>query len=209
MGRPYTGADYTTSALRLDIRHLVRWGLIAKGRTAHTSITYTDGAEVKLEARDTGESRRTLSITFRLRDYSGSLETWNQEVELQALPSNLGKGEVLYFYCSRSGKRCRILYRAYHSKGFYHREAFRYRLYYPLQVIGKLERANTQYFATEKRLDRLHTKRKQSTYKGLPTQRETKKEQLYEQLEELDNLRWSPQCMPKRLRGLLMGLSNY
>jgi hypothetical protein len=73
-------------------------------------------------------------ITFA---YTQNGESINYNVRLISIPSNLGKGEILYFVCPTTGKRCRKLYR--NSKYFLHREAFRY-LYYEKQNESKKNR---------------------------------------------------------------------
>ena len=201
MGRPYTGADYTTSAYQLRVGDLRRGGVIRKGRTVRATITWADGGPtLNIESSWTGAAP-SLSLEFRLREANGSVETWTQRIELQTAPSPL-QGELLYFICPRSGKTCRKLYRAYHSHGFYHRTAFSYRLYYPQQASSTYKRADRQLLAAERKLEKLQAKRRTSTYLGQPTRRAVRIAQLQEEAERLEVLRWSPQFMPKGIRHL-------
>ena len=198
MGRPYTGADYTTSARKLKLKDLLRGGVIRMGETVEAVLSWGTSPAVRIRSTYLPKEK-FLELTYQ--DQDGT--SWTQRVELTTLPSNLGRGEVVYFLCPRSGKRCRILYQAYHSRGFYHREAFSYRLYYPSQAVGKLERANDRYHRAEAQLMAMDRTRKQETYQGKPTRRTLKREKLLSQLEELDNLRWSPEYIPKRLQAVL------
>ena len=95
---------------------------------------------------------------------------------------------------------CRILYRAYHARDFRSRWGFSYRLYYPSQVCGKLNRWDETYWNTERHLERSKGKRKPGTYRGKPTKRSERRERLYTQLERADELRFSLAAWPKRLR---------
>ena len=205
MGRPYTGADYTTSAYQLRVGDLRRGGVIRKGRTVRATITWADGGPtLNIESNWTGAAP-SLSLEFRLREANGSVETWTQRIELQTAPSPL-QGELLYFICPRSGKRCRKIYRAYHSRGFYHRTAFSYRLYYPVQASSWMKRPDRQLQAVERRLDKLLAMRSTATYQDRPTKRAQQIAQLKEEAERLEELRWSPEYMPKAIRHLFPSL---
>jgi hypothetical protein len=200
MGRPYTGADYTTSAYQLQVGDLRRRGVIVRGKTVRATMSWPDGGPT-LDMESTWTDReQSLSLSFRLGE-----ETWTQRIAIQTAPSPL-QGELLYFLCPRSGKRCRKLFRAYHSHGFYHRTAFGYRLYYPQQASSTYKRADRQLLAAERKLATLQAKRRTSTYLGQPTRRAVRIAELQEEAERLEVLRWSPQFMPKAIRHLFPSL---
>ena len=201
MGRPYTGADYTTSAYQLQVGDLRRRGVIVRGKTVRATMSWPDGGPIlDMESTWTGAAP-TLSLEFRLQEANGSVETWTQRIELQTAPSPL-QGELLYFICPRSGKRCRKLYRAYHSHGFYSRTAFSYRLYYPVQASSRMKKPDRQLQAVERRLAKLQAMRSTDTYQGRPTKRAHRITQLEEEAERLRVLSWSPEFMPKAIRHL-------
>ena len=200
MGRPYTGADYTTNAYQLQVGDLRRRGVIVRGKTVRATMSWPDGGPT-LDMESTWTDReQSLSLSFRLGE-----ETWTQRIAIQTAPSPL-QGELLYFLCPRSGKRCRKLFRAYHSHGFYHRTAFGYRLYYPQQASSTYKRADRQLLAAERKLATLQAKRRTSTYLGQPTRRAVRIAELQEEAERLEVLRWSPQFMPKAIRHLFPSL---
>lgn len=70
-------------------------------------------------------------------EYSQTEESINYKLQIVYIPSNLGKGEILYFVCPNTGKHCRKLY--HNSKYFLHREAFNH-LYYQKQIESKKSR---------------------------------------------------------------------
>ena len=200
MGRPYTGADYTTNAYQLQVGDLRRRGVIVRGKTVRATMSWPDGGPT-LDMESTWTDReQSLSLSFRLGE-----ETWTQRIAIQTAPSPL-QGELLYFLCPRSGKRCRKLFRAYHSHGFYHRTAFGYRLYSPQQASSTYKRADRQLLAAERKLATLQAKRRTSTYLGQPTRRAVRIAELQEEAERLEVLRWSPQFMPKAIRHLFPSL---
>ncbi len=142
-----------------------------------------------------------MALSYTWTDpYTGKPEEIRQRIDLVSKPANLGRGTVLYFRCPSTGRLCRILYRAYHARTFRSRWGFSYRLYYPGQVCGKLDRWNTRYWDVERHLDRTKTKRKAGSYRGKPTKRAERMERLYAELSRTEELRWSPASWPKRIR---------
>jgi len=202
MGRQYTGADYTTSAYQLDTGQLRRSGVIVEGSTVRATMTWPDGPTVEMESTWT-EQERSLFLKFRLEEYREEPIEWTQRIHLQTNPSNLGQGEVLYFTCPRTGKRCRKIYRAYHSRGFYHREAFHRPLYYPVQASSLYKKPDRQFCSVERSLEKLKAKRSTSTYLGKPTRRSLRTNKLQEELYRLEELRWSDEYVPKAIRNLV------
>lgn len=163
-------------------------------------MCWASGESLELESSWT-EAEPSLLLSFR--DNDG--ETWTQAIALRTAPSPL-QGELLYFVCPRSGKTCRKLYRAYHSRGFFHREAFTYRLYYPQQLSPKLSLPDYQLQAVERKLTRLRRKRRTSSYLGQPTRRAVRIEQLKAEALRLDELRWSLDYMPRQLQSVLSSI---
>ena len=200
MGRPYAGTDRTTSALTLEVGHLRRAGVLVKGRGIRATMCWASGESLELESSWT-EAEPSLLLSFR--DNDG--ETWTQAIALRTAPSPL-QGELLYFVCPRSGKTCRKLYRAYYSRGFFHREAFTYRLYYPQQLSPKLSLPDYQLQAVERKLTRLRRKRRTSSYLGQPTRRAVRMEQLRAEALRLEELRWSLDYMPRQLQSVLSSI---
>ena len=90
------------------------------------------------------------------------------KIYLLKIPSNLGKGFRYYFICPISGKRAKILYSAYGSLYFKHREEYKDRIYYEGQNDSKSFRDASSY-RIGKLLDDLYKKQKKSHYRGLPT----------------------------------------
>jgi len=205
MGRRYTGADYTTTAYQLDAGHLRRSGVVVPGKVVRSTMTWPDGAQLHVESTWT-EQEQSLSLQARMEGGYGEEQTWTQRIELRTFPSNLGQGELLSFVCPRSGKGARKLYRAYYSTGFYHREAFFRRVYYPLQASSWMKLPDRRYLATERKLEKLQAMRRTSTYRGQLTRRAGRIAKLREDLDQLEEIRWSPEYLPKALRGLLTQL---
>ena len=94
------------------------------------------------------------------------------QVRLVSINSNLGKGEVWYFICSRTGKRCRKLYLV--STYFYHLSAFK-GCYYEKQTYSRsnrnLYKSFELVFGTEKLYEQLYSKHFKKRYRGKETAR--------------------------------------
>ncbi|MDB5147093.1 MAG: hypothetical protein JWQ57_1113, partial [Mucilaginibacter sp.] len=114
--------------------------------------------------------------------------------------SNLGKGSVLYLVCPESGMNCRVLYRAYGCHRWKAREAYKNRLYYPIQLSSKMDRYNDRYWELDKQLTADRSRRLITHYKGQLTKRAVKRQKLELLQQQMDYLRWSSAAMPLNLR---------
>ena len=89
---------------------------------------------------------------------------FDYRIEFMTVPSNLGKGEVLYMVCPCDvGYRCRILYLAYDSHKWYSRQYYEkegQRIYYPSQALSKRDLAYNQRLRYEREIKELTFNRK-------------------------------------------------
>jgi hypothetical protein len=119
--------------------------------------------------------------------YQFKKEPRNYKVKLVSVPSNLGKGNVWYFVCPHTKKRCRVLY----SIGgyFLHREAFNGCMY-ESQTKSKhwrsLEKNFGAAFRTGEVYDELYSKYFKSHYRGKPTKRFKKLKAELDKAENID-----------------------
>ena len=131
------------------------------------------------------------------------MNTKDYKIYLTTILNNLGKGEVLYFPCPVTGKRCRVLYRAYGYHKWKSREAYNHRLYYDSQISSKMSYANDRFWAIERKIEKIRKSEKiHYTHQGEPTRKARYLESLREQQYYWDIKRWQPECMPKSLRGI-------
>ena len=206
MGRPYTGADTVYSCPRLELSRLQKAGYFTKGAEVSGSWTWTNGDAVAIFTRWHGAEIFMELVYTWTHPFDGTKHTIRQRFDMVSKPSNLGKGTVLYFRCPRTGRLCRILYRAYSARDFRSRWGFSYRLYYPSQTCGKRTRWDEVYWNAERHLERSKGQRNPGTYRGKPTKRALRRERLFMQLEQADEIRWSPAYWPKRL---FAGIAEY
>lgn len=116
--------------------------------------------------------------SFIIFDYQCNGEPRQYKVEIICKPSNLGKGNIMFFVCPSTQKLCRKLY--LHDGYFLHRTAFN-NLMYQKQIESKKWRGLTQIFDKAFTPDRVYQERYKkyfkTHYKGKPTKRYLKLEQ--------------------------------
>ena len=165
-------ANYPTTVedcLKISITKLKEWNYLSLGTKSGT-ISWSRNGEVhsKIDIKVTN----TGYTSFMILDYKCNGEPINYKVDIIRKPSNLGKGEILYFVCPRTRKHCRNLY--LNNSYFLHREASG-GLMYANQIISKTSRAMYSIFdravLNDEVYDELYSKYFKSHYKGKETKR--------------------------------------
>ncbi len=186
MGRQSTGIAKTASVCRIDMRYLTRWGVFKHGNCSF-SMEWNDGSSISLYLTN-GQEGHFLTASYSLTDRLGEVHHLNYRIYIDSIPSNLGRGFVYYFLCPNTGKRCRILYRAYGSHIFRARTSYPYRLYYPEQAESKKYRLFDKKASAEDKLKNLTEgrKRKQDYFMGKRTKYSLRKQAFLERFLMLD-----------------------
>lgn len=132
MGRWSKGCWQTQEAARIELSFLLKNGYLKKGKLIRGTLQWHCRGE------PTGsitlissyfENDIWLRLMYKITDRTtGEVKEYDYKIYLEVLRSNLGKGEVPYFVCPVSGRRCRILYRAYGYERWKSREAYQNRL---------------------------------------------------------------------------------
>jgi len=212
MGRNGTGAITIHSAKEIKVSRLVKAGFIKKGEIKFAGWRWTtNGVETGriwiITDYDVSEPYIWFIYTHTTRDDKRT--DLNYKVKLLERPSNLGLGHVLFFQCPVSFKPCRTLYLAYDSTIFKSREAYKNRIYYPLQTSSKLDRANDQYWQLENQINQLGKGRAAYMYAGKYTRRYIRMYRLLEKQEIADYWRWHPSTFPKGMRLSFDGFEDF
>ena len=186
MGRNSTGIVCTNEVMKLDISSLIKDGMFKKGVNLYScTLTWTDDGSISI-AMHNSNGHRYIRLCYltgaenRLMDY---------QINIVSIPSNLGKGSVLYFVCPDTGNNCRILYKTYRSDIFKSRAAYKTPIYYRLQQTSKRWLPNTKYWVLDRRIKELEKMRFTDTYKGVKTKRALLLERLKNEKAEADRLR--------------------
>jgi hypothetical protein len=208
MGRWSTGAITTGEACRIELSYLLKQGYLRKGKNISGVLSWTNGSSIQFESDLTSDEWFIRVAYQNTNSNSGEKTNHDYKIYLTTISSNLGKGEVLYFICPQSGKRCRILYKCYGSLIWKSRNAYMYRIYYDSQVCSKYDYHNTQYWSITKKLERLYKRGRKNHYRGNYTRLMKRVEQLEYKQKYHDKMRWLivPQSILKMVNN--MGLAS-
>ena len=188
MGRFSTGAITTGEAVRLELSFLLKEGKIQKGCKIQGSLAWNNGSSISFESCYQ-EEEKYIRLYYTLTRPTGEEYKLDYKIQFTTIPSNLGRGEIIYFVCPISGRRARILYRAYGSHYFKSRLAYRKRIYYAYQKCQKNFYDTERYFKLEKQIEALPKGRK-SHYRGKDTRHQQRIRKLNERLDYHDTKRW-------------------
>lgn len=195
--------------MRLELNYLLRKGYIQKGRGIRGSISWTKSGnwgskkcgEITIESTYPQEGPPRLRLLYSITEH-GKKTDYDYTINLAEIPSNLGRGSILYFICPETFQYCRKLYLAYGSPRFYSRGAYsrRCRLYYDPQLDSHGNRANTVYWRVKRQLEEMNKRRSTYRYNGKPTRRALRLERLKNKRDQADLIRWDFSCYPATVR---------
>ncbi len=177
MGRFSTRISTTNGSRKLDLRWMLRNKYFQKNIKVSGSMEWQDGSSSGFESLIT-DDEKYLRMIYTITDRKGIETHHDYKIQLVTVPSNLGKGEVLYFLCSESNKRARVLYMAYGHHKYIHRdwylEHYGVRLYYNSQSSSKEDYHNTMYFNLKRQVETIEeqiigVKHRKIQYKGKAT----------------------------------------
>lgn len=99
---------------------------------------------------------------YLIYEVESELET---RINLITVKSNLGFGNIYYFECPYTKRKCRVLYYVSNHKRFVSRYALNKRLYYRIQTLSKIDKYHERKRKIEKELERLENSRMKTHYK--------------------------------------------
>lgn len=210
MGRHSTGAWSVYESLRIEISYLIQRGYVVKGGITSSTLIWTDqhgnnsGSIGIICSYLQSAEYKYIQLNYTVTDKVGQKNYINDRVFLIEIPSNLDVGKFLYFLCPQTGRKCRILYRAYGSPIFKCRQAYSHRLYYDCQQSSKLSRYNNNYWRIDKHINNVkkQTCEAKRRYNGKLTKRACRQQRLLNKQNLMDELRWT-EGVPKRIRHLV------
>ena len=201
MGRYSTGVNTTKQTRRIELSYLLKKGFIQKGRCISGTLSWTDDSNIGIYTCYK-ESQAYIELDYTTTYHAtNEKKSFKYRIDLESIPSNLGKGEVLYMVCPVSAKRCRILYKCYGSQIWKSRYAYRYRIYYQSQISSKLHHYIDRYWDIEKHLEELYSRVVKSHYRGRKTALQRRIERLEYKQEYYDEMRW--RIVPKAIQNIL------
>jgi len=200
MGRYSTGAQKTNRSIRLEMSNLLKSKIISKGKTTRGSMGWNCGSNMGYLCSFNDHAAWIELSYIHTHRTTGEETDYKYKIYCERKPSNLGKGEVLYFICPISGLSCRKLYIAYGYPKFKARQAYKNRIYYPDQLSSKLDRPNDRYWRLKRELDAKDLKHHKEIYNGNVTKSEIRLMKKRGKMHYYDSIRWNIEYLPKSLR---------
>ncbi len=180
MGRYTTGATHTDASKQISISFLKKNGYLEPGRMVRGTVNFSKNGEptgsITISVNTVNAPYMQLIYTITDNN-TGAKTPMDYKINLMKVPSNLGKGFRYYFLCPFSFKRCTIVYMAYGSQVFKHREAYKRRLYYRNQMESKRFRCY-RFHSIEDKLAELYKGKLVPVYRGQTTRRKKRIEAL-------------------------------
>lgn len=184
MPKPHTFPTLYNEALQISISKLKGWGYLnpeqIKSGTLNWSRNGNPTGSISIQV-NTHSEQPYIELDYKYRD-----EPRNYKVYLTSTLSNLNRGEIWYFLCPQTKKRCRKLY----SIGgyFLHREAFNGCMYETQTQSKKnrqLDKTFGAYFKSDNLYSELYKKNFKKTYAGKPTKKYLR---IMEQIQKAESI---------------------
>ena len=184
MPKPHTFPTLYNEALQISISKLKEWEYLNPEQIKSGTITWSrNGSQTgRISIKvNTHSEQPYIELDYKYRD-----EPRNYKVYLTSTPSNLNKGEIWYFICPQTKKRCRKLY----SIGgyFLHREAFNgcmYETQTQSKKYRQLDKTLGAYLKSENLYSELYKKNFKKTYAGKPTKKYLR---IMEQIQKAESI---------------------
>ena len=185
---------YTTdNSLRIEMSYLIKNKMLKENSLLSGNITWNNRGVKTGEISyisELKESEKYIRLIYtNLNHFTGETVKYDYKVNIIPVKSNLGIGNIYYFECPISKRLCRVLYQAYDSGYFKCRQAYRNRIFYPLQTISKHYYSLQRYYDIEALLSKVYYDKKyfKETYKGKETRAFKRVNKLIEKLEYFGN----------------------
>jgi len=184
MPKPHTFPTLYNEALQIHISKLKGWGYLnpeqIKSGTLNWSRNGNPTGSISIQV-NTHSEQPYIELDYKYRD-----EPRNYKVYLTSTPSNLNRGEIWYFICPQTKKRCRKLYSI--SGYFLHREAFNgcmYETQTQSKKYRQLDKTLGAYFKSEQLYNELYKKNFKKSYAGKPTKKYLR---IIEQIQKAESI---------------------
>ena len=156
--------------LQLHISKLKKWGYLTAGKIQSGIVNWSSNGNPTGSIGimvNTSIDNPVITLKYQYKN-----EPRLYEIYLTSTPSNLNRGEIWYFVCPQTKKRCRKLY----SIGgyFMHREAFSgcmYEVQTQSKKYRQIEKTIGAYLVLENLSSEIYKKYFKQTYAGKPTKR--------------------------------------
>jgi predicted MPP superfamily phosphohydrolase len=177
-------------ALTVNITKLKKWGYLEPEKMFEATLYWSiDGEQIASISIITNNEKPHSYVEL---SYNSNGKPRKYKVQIVSIPSNLGKGKVLYFICPQTKKRCRKLYLI--GGYFLHRDAFNgcmYKSQTQSKQYRELDKTLGAYFISDNLYSELYKKNFKKSYAGKPTKKYLKLMREIEKWEKSENISYS------------------
>ena len=186
MGRRSTGLITTKGAQRIELKAIIKGGMLVEGEIVEGVIRYNNGDAVTLIVNYQNESPFMI-LRYRMIQTSTGKRWIDDFIYMEKRISNIGKGHIYYLICPETNRRCRTLFKCYGSPIFKSFGAYRQRIYYDSQLCSNW---NDRFWHYHRKLERMDQGRGSFTYAGKITNRAKRYEAWEDKMNRADHLRF-------------------
>lgn len=158
------------SLLQINISNLKKWNYLKPDIIKNGSLSWSrNGKEIASISilANTCSKTHYIELNYKFND-----KPINYKVNIEYFPSNLGVGEIPFFICPITLKKCRKLYQI--NGYFLNRTAIK-NCMYEKQIQSKkyrfIEKKYGDYFSSERLYEQLYKKHFKTHYKSKPTKK--------------------------------------
>ena len=169
---------------QIDISKLKKWGYLNPNQEKNGALQWSrNGTSTGIISirSNTKDEKKYIELDYIVND-----KPRKYKVYLTSTKSNLNKGEIWYFVCPETKKRCRILYSI--NGYFLHRDAFSgcmYECQTQSKKYRQLDKTFGAYFRTDEFYSQLYQKHFKKTYAGKPTKKYLR---IMEQIQKAESI---------------------
>lgn len=184
MPKPHTFPTLFDEVKTVSISFLTKHRYLKPNQWQSGTITWSSNGNktgsISIQV-NTQSEQPYIELDYKYRD-----EPRNYKIYLTSTPSNLNRGEIWYFVCPQTNKRCRKLYLI--DGYFLHREAFNgcmYETQTQSKKYKQLDKTLGAYFKSDNLYSELYKKNFKKSYAGKPTKKYLR---IMEQIQKAESI---------------------
>jgi len=122
MPKPSQSVATSESSMRFELKDFIKKGFHKVG-IRYGSTIWNNNSSIAYSIV-INEDEKYFRLEYTQTDCYGNKTDMDYKIYLTSIKSNLGKGNVYYFLCSVTNRKCRVLYLVYGSQYFKSRYAY-------------------------------------------------------------------------------------
>ncbi len=179
-GRGNSNSLTIAETIKINIDNLLKSGCFVNGRSIYFTINWTNGAAVCITANCSG-NKTSIELNYTTKE-----QGYKYRVFITNIKSNLGSGNIYFFICPVSKKKCKTLFFSSQTGIFCSWKSQIKRIYYYSQIASKVQRSNARLYIIDKKINKLKAMNNTKSYNGKLTRRYLRTCSLYKKRDEVE-----------------------